>query len=184
MYEKVQNKLAENIEYCRCKPQKATYIKSKKYIEIVAPTVDIINEYDKKRLETVCMYIESKGNVERIMEKFEIESVLPVISILINPRTKELLNEEIYSKLLPSLNAEIVLYNMDANVSVNDKKKLIDSVILSLRLNDFNIELTSKELNLPIYLLKRILTDGMVSVFYRSDVEKKKKSLNYSNEDK
>ena len=56
------------------------------------------------------MYIESKGNVERIMEKFEIESVLPVISILINPRTKELLNEEIYSKLLPSLNAEIVLY--------------------------------------------------------------------------
>ena len=74
-----------------------------------------------------------------------------------NSRTKELLNDETYNSLLPALNAERIIYSMDENVSVNDKKKLIDSVILSLRLNDYNVELTSKELGLPLYLLKRIL---------------------------
>lgn len=181
-YEKFRKKLEENIVYCNRKPQKAIVIKSEKYLNIVNPNIVIVDEYDKKRLEAVRMYIDTNGNIEKIMEYFETDSKLPIITLLINSRTKELLNNETYYSLLPALNAERIIYSMDENVSVNDKKKLIDSVILSLRLNDYNVNLTSKELGLPLYLLKRILTDRMIPIFYGADVDSIQKCLTKKNE--
>ena len=177
MHDKIHIKLAENIKYCKNKPQKSLCIKSEKYLSIVAPGIKIINEYEQKRLEYVSMYIESDGNIDYIMKKYAIENELPVISILISSDTKKLLNINTYEKLFPSFSAERILYNMDETVSLSDKKKLIDTVVLSLKDNDFNINLVSKELNLFTNLLKRVLSIGSISIFYPTDIKNIEKVL-------
>ena len=161
-YDVVQKKLQENTNYCIHKPQKSIVVKSPEYLSIIAPGIEIIDEYEKKRLDIILMYIASYGDIEKIMEKFEIENELAVVSYLVDSRTKDLLNEKTYLELSPSIEAERILYSMDENVKISDRRKLKDMVIVSLKNNNEDIELTSRDLNLPLGVIRRILINGNI----------------------
>jgi len=170
--EDIKEKLAEHIEIVsdinkRC-PKGLLVVNRAEMIECVREDVIYVNKYQYDLIKICALYLGVNGNATILYEKYNLAPNY-VYSSLKTQELQDLLNKETRDKLNLYLKYEN-LFSQNSDISA--KWHLMTFVMNSFCQNEFDVERTLREINLPIEIISRLVNDDILFTMYIDEIVK------------
>lgn len=160
-YEELQKHKNEVTHIYQMAPRNCHVIKEKRMIDIVKPEIVYVNPYEYKVLSILVDFLDAYHNLclKEVTEPFE------NIIIHLNANTEllqKLLTKEAYEEISSYLEIEKILYGNE----LDKKFQLITSIVRDFFMNDLDLGMTARKLDMKVETLIHILQNEFVKMNY------------------
>ena len=156
-------------------PRNMYIVEEREDIIIVKEGITYLNECDFKRMKIASYYVNSGFDIDEVAKKTDLSTMI-IINNLLSEKNKEILEFNIYGLIKNFASVE----NLLLTGSILDRKKLVSSVMDSLEKNNYDINLVSQELKMPVPLIKNCLKQTFITIYYSAEQVKKINEILYS----
>ena len=160
-------------------PRNMYIVEEREDLSIVKDGIIYLNEFDFKRMKLASCYVNNDFDIGVVSNKKEL-SPIAIINSLLSEKNKEVLNFNIYTLIQEFVSLEKLLLTG----SISERKKIVSFVIDCLSRNNYDINLVSQDLKLPISLIKNCLKQPFITIFYSKEQVQKINDILYSEESK
>lgn len=160
-------------------PRNMYIVEEREDLKVVKDNIIYLNEFDFKRMKIISSYVNNDFDIDLVSKEKEL-SHIAIIKVLLLEKNKEILKPYVYEVVQKMAKLDKLLLT---GMSV-EKQEIVYSVIMCLEQNNYDINLVSQELQLPIAIIKTCLKQSFITIFYSSEQVRKINDLLVSEETK
>lgn len=173
----LRNRIKQNSIVRLSVPRNMYLIEEREELNITRDDVTYLDEYNNKRLKIICSYFKNNCDIDLVAIEKNLFPVSIVNSIL-DKKNKGYLKPEFYA-LIQKLGT---LEKINVTGELPERKKIVNTIVTSLENNNYDIDTVSKELEIPIPILKKFLKQPFITTTYSQDQINKIHNIVYSEE--
>lgn len=175
----LRNRIKQNSIVRLSVPRNMYIIEEKDEINITKNNVTYLDEYNFKRMKIICSYLKNNCDIDVVVSEKNLFPISIVNSIL--DKKNELYLKPDFYILIQKLGT---LEKIRLTGSITERKEIVNNIVGYLEKNNYDIDLVSNELEIPISILKKYLNQSFITTTYSQEQINKINDIVYSEEAK
>lgn len=172
-------KIIQNGNERKTKPRNLYLVEEKNDVLIIKDEAKYLDSVNYRRMKTISCYLSNECDLEFVEQTMNL-SKPAILNVLLNKNNQEIMRPEAYEVLCRFAQLERIWLEGTHEERIN----IVQNIILTLENNNYDIDLVSTELVLPINILKRYLNLNLVRLYYPEQFEKINNIFNEQEENK